>query len=133
MAPEGLPQELLLVMHRINRAWLDSQLEQLGPLLHADIVMVFPGFGGRIQGKEAFLAGFRDFCKSAAIQDFKDRDYQVDIAGNTAVVTFQFEMVYERAGERFRSTGRDFWVYERSLDNWLAVWRTMLDVTEIPA
>ncbi len=43
----------------------------------------------------------------------------------------RFEMVYEREKYRNKSTGRDFWIFERQEKNWIAVWRTMLDVNEV--
>ncbi len=92
-------------MVRINRAWLDGRIDELEPLVHPEIVMVFPGFGGRIQGRDQFLAGFHDFCSQANVHEFREHDQRVDVAGRTAVVSFQFEMVYERSGERYRLTG----------------------------
>jgi hypothetical protein len=56
-----------------------------------------PDFAGRIQGREEFLAGFHDFCQNAAIQQYQEHDRQVDVAGDTAVVTFRYEMVYQRS------------------------------------
>jgi hypothetical protein len=47
-----------------------------------------------------------------------------------AVAIFQYEMVYERSGERYRSTGRDLWVFQGEGDAWIAVWRTMLEMQE---
>jgi ketosteroid isomerase-like protein len=120
-------------MARINRAWLDGQLNDLELLVHPDVVMVFPGFGGRIQGRDQFLAGFHDFCTNAKVQEFVEHDQQVDVAGGTAVVSFRFDMVYERSGERFRSTGRDLWVFQQEGTAWIAVWRTMLEIEESPA
>ena len=117
-------------IRRINRVWLEGQVEDLGPMIHPEIVMVFPGFAGRMQGREEFLAGFRDFCENAKVQEFHDHDHQTDIAGHTAVATFQYEMVYERSGERYRSTGRDLWVFQSEGDAWIAVWRTMLEMRE---
>jgi ketosteroid isomerase-like protein len=117
-------------MRQINRAWLDGQVEDLAPLVHPEIVMVFPDFAGRIQGREDFLAGFRDFCRNATIQEFREHDRQVDVAGDTAVVTFRYDMVYERSGKRYRSTGRDLWVFQKQGGAWIAVWRTMLDMEE---
>ena len=117
-------------MCRINQVWLDGQVEDLAPMVHPDIVMAFPGFTGRIQGREEFLAGFRDFCQNARIHEFRDLDHQVDIAGDTAVITFRFDMIYERSGERYHSTGRDLWVFQKQGDAWIAIWRTMLDVEE---
>lgn len=118
------------IMRRINRVWLDGKVEDLVTMVHPEIVMAFPGFVGRIKGQEAFLAGFRDFCQNARIHKFRDHDYQVDVAGETAVVTFQYEMVYERSGERYCSTGRDLWVFENQGHAWIAVWRTILDMEE---
>ena len=34
------------------------------PVAYQGAVMVFPGFAGRIQGRDAFIAGFRDFCEN---------------------------------------------------------------------
>ncbi len=92
--------EVETAMREINRAWLE----------------------GRIEGREGFLAGLRDFFRNATMHDFREFDHQIDVAGNTAVSSFRYEMVYERAGKRYRAAGRE----------WLAVWRTMLDLDEKP-
>jgi hypothetical protein len=122
--------EPVATMRRINRLWLDGDVEALAPMLHADVVMVFPGFTGPIQGREEFLAGFRDFCQNANIREFRDYGYQVDVVGDTAVVAFRYEMVYERSGARYRAIGRDLWVFQSQRGAWVAVWRAMLDVEE---
>src|SRR5665213_1930106 len=115
------------VIPRINCVWLDGQVESLAPMVDPDIVMVFPGFTGRIQGREQFLAGFRDFCENAQVHEFHDHDYESDVVGDTAVVTFRYDMIYKRSGERYRSSGRDFWVFRGQGSGWIAVWRTMLE------
>jgi ketosteroid isomerase-like protein len=120
-------------MARINRAWLGGQLDALEPLVHPEIVMVFPGFGGRIQGRDQLLAGFRDFCSNTQVHEFREHDQQVDSAGRAAVVSFRFDMVYERSGERYHSTGRDLWVFQQEGTGWIAVWRTMLEIEETAA
>jgi ketosteroid isomerase-like protein len=130
MAEESKRDGAAATMRRINRAWLDGRVEDLALMVHPEIVMVFPGFAGRIQGREDFLAGFRDFCQTARIHEFREHDHQVDITGDMAVVTFRYEMVYERSGGRFRSTGRDLWVFQSQGRAWIAVWRTMLDMEE---
>ena len=70
-------------MGQINQAWLSGRVEDLAPLVHSEIVMVVPDFAGKIQGRERFLAGFRDFCQSATIQEFREQDQQVDVVGDT--------------------------------------------------
>jgi hypothetical protein len=124
---------VVAVMRRINAAWLGGRVEDLAALVHPTVVMVFPGFAGRAQGRERLLAGFRDFCQNAIVREFREDDQQVDVVGDTAVVSFRYEMLYERSAKRYRATGRDLWVFARHGETWLAVWRAMLDSNENPA
>ena len=102
-------------------------------MVHSEIVMVFPDFAGKIQGREEFLAGFHDFCQNAAIQEYQEHDQQVDVAGDTAVITFRYEMIYQRSGERYRANGRDLWVFQKQDGAWIGVWRAMLEMEESTA
>ena len=133
MADENERERLAAALRRINEGWLAGRIDDLAGLVHPDIVMVVPGFAGRAQGRESFLAGFRDFRENAVVHDFRQHDDQVDVVGETGVVSFRYEMLYERSGQRYRATGRDLWVFEKSGETWLAVWRTMLDLAESPA
>ena len=130
MVDESKREDAAAAMRLINQSWLDGRVEDLAPIVHPEIVMVFPDFTGSIQGRENFLAGFRDFCQNATIQEFREHDHHIDVAGDTAVVTFRYEMVYERSGKQYRSTGRDLWVFRKQGMVWIAVWRAMLDLEE---
>ena len=116
-------------MRQINQAWLNGRVEDVAPMVHSEIVMVFPDFAGRIKGRKDFLAGFHDFYQNATIQEYREQDQQVDVTGDTAVITFRYEMIYQRSGERYRSTGRDLWVFQEA-GTWIAVWRAMLEMKE---
>jgi uncharacterized protein (TIGR02246 family) len=129
---ESAREEVRGVLRRINQAWLEGRPRDLAPLLHPRVVMVAPGSAGRAEGREALVAGFVDFCDKARIHAFEESDHQVDVAGGAAVTSFAFTMVYELDGQRYRSTGRDLWVFGREGGEWLAAWRTMLDVTDEP-
>src|SRR5947208_15940575 len=109
MENESRQDSAAATMDRINRAWLGGTVENLSPLVHPKIVMVLPGFSGRAQGRDTLLAGFHDFTSNATVHEFREHDRQVDVVGNTAVVSCRFEMVYERVGKRYRYTGRDVW------------------------
>ena len=117
-------------MRLINSAWLSGRVDDMEASLHPDIVMALPGVAGRVQGRDALLAGFRDFCNNAKVHEFHDGEMRIDVAGRTAVVTIQYEMIYERSSTRYRATGRDLWVFERHGDSCIAVWRAMLDMQE---
>ena len=120
------------LIDRINAAWLEGRLEDLESCFDRDIVMVLPGFSGRAEGRAAMMAGFEDFCANARILRFRENDRQVDVLHGVAVVSFGFELEFERGDQAYRSAGRDLWVCERRNGRWSAVWRTMLDLTEQP-
>src|SRR5437870_4876197 len=130
MIDESNREDAATAMRQINQAWLNGQVQDLAPMVHPEIVMVLPDFAGRIRGQEDFLAGFRDFHQNATVHEFREHDYQVDVAGDTAVATFRYDMVYERSGKRYHATGRDLWVFQKQHRTWIAVWRTMLDLEE---
>ena len=130
---EKASEQVVGMMRSINRAWLDKRPEDLAPLFHADITFVFPGCSGRLQGRQAVVASFVDFCRDATVHEYREGDYQVDLIGHTAVVSYVYQMVYERSGQRDRATGRDMWLFAREDAGWLAIWRTMLDTAEQPA
>jgi ketosteroid isomerase-like protein len=130
MIDESMRDDAATAIRLINQASLFGQVEDLAQMVHPEVVMVLPDFSGTIQGRENFLAGFRDFRQNASIQEFREHDQHVDVAGDTAVVTFRYVMLYERSGQRYRSTGRDLWVFQKQGGGWIAVWRTMLDMEE---
>lgn len=133
LTPEAARREASDLLRRINQAWLEGRPRDLLPLFHPDIVLLYPGFTGRAQGREELVGGFVDFCANAQVHAFEEHEQQIDVIGQTAVASFTFTMLYEREGRRYRSTGRDLWVFARDGSEWLAVWRTMLDVTDEPA
>lgn len=127
---EELNETVTAVMAQINHAWLEGHVEDMAQWIHPDIVMILPNFQGRSSGREAFLAGFHDFVRQATVHKFREFGLQTNVVGDTAVVHFEYEMVYELSGEQHRATGRDLWVFQRQGETWLAVWRAMVDTNE---
>jgi ketosteroid isomerase-like protein len=119
-------------LSRINDAWLHGRPQELALLFDDAIVMILPGFAGRVEGKRAVIAGFEEFCQDARIHRFEEKDRHVDVLGHVAIASFCFEMTYELAGQKYHSTGRDLWVFGKNQELWTALWRTMLDVTDEP-
>ena len=133
MVDESKRDDPAVTMRRINQAWLNGRVDDLEPMIHPEIVMVLPGFAGGMQGRDHFLAGFRDFSDNARIHEFQEHDHQVDVVGEMGMVTFRYEMIYERSGGRYRATGRDMWIFQQQDRTWIGVWRTMFDLEEQPA
>src|SRR5579859_2466610 len=113
MPDQSIRADVSAAIEKINRAWLERRPADLSPLFHPSMTMVFPGFSGRAEGREANLAGFTDFCTNATVHEYEEQDLQIDVIGNTAVATFTYVMIYERDGTRYRATGRDLWVFAK--------------------
>lgn len=130
MADETGRDAVAEAVRSINRAWLGSRFDELETFVHPDIVLATPGVGERVRGGETYVAGHRDFVEGATIFDFSEDEIEVDLVDDTAVATYRYEIEYEHAGQRYRSTGRDLYVFRRLEGRWIAVWRTMLDVAD---
>ena len=127
----GGHEEVSRTLSSINQAWLEGRPRDLEPLLAPNVVTLLPG-GSRVEGREALVQSFVDMCENARVHGFEESDRQVDVFGETAVASFAFVLVYERNGEKYRSTGRDIWVFSRGDGGWHAIYRTMLDLAEEP-
>lgn len=126
-------REVWEVMQAINRAWLDGDMDGLESRLHEDMVIVPPGFGSAVEGREACMQGYRDFAAHSTVRTFREHDVHVHVAGETAVATYGYEITYEMDGESFRDEGQDLYVFLRREGTWLAVWRTLVPAVEVEA
>ena len=120
-------------MTEIQAAWRENRPRDMIPYLHPDVMMALPKFAGQIKGRPLLVTSYSDFNKNARVIEYREFNQEVQIVADTAVATFEFEMTYEHGEYRGHSTGRDFWIFARDDDQWLAVWRTMMDVTDNPA
>ncbi len=120
-------EEIWQLVQRMNDAWAKpGGPEDLASFFREDIVMAHPDFTQRTEGRDACVASYEDFCKQAAIRDFKITNPGIDVFGDTAIATYSYEITYEMGGELFNDTGRDVFVFVRENDRWQAVWRTMI-------
>jgi uncharacterized protein (TIGR02246 family) len=118
--------EIRELIKRLNDAWVLGQPGELAQFFREDIVMVRPDFTQRTEGRDACVASYEEFCKQAAILDFKLLEPIIDVFGDTAVASYAYEISYEMGGERFKDSGRDLFVFIRQDNKWQAVWRTMI-------
>jgi len=117
------------VLYSINAAWREGHPLSMREYLHPEITMALPGFAGTVQGRDALVASFEEFCENARVIEYEESDESINMIGDCAIATFRFRMLYERDAYREDSRGRDLWVFQRQDDRWVAVWRTMLDLT----
>jgi bifunctional non-homologous end joining protein LigD len=92
-------EEIREIVRKINAAWQRGWPEELAAYFHEDMVIAPPGFSGRVKGREACVASYREFINMAKVNEYKEVEPEIDLWGNTAVATYSWEMVYELNGE----------------------------------
>jgi hypothetical protein len=110
----------------LNDAWVSGNPERLVEFFHQSMIIAQPGFQQQVRGRRECVDSYRDFCARANVRDFRASDPSVDVFGQTAVVSYSFDIDYELDSERFSESGRDLFVFVREGDKWWAVWRTIV-------
>ncbi len=114
------------VVAGINRAWLEQRFDELGAYFDEAIVMVAPDGVLRVTGRVDGVRTFEEFMRRATVEHFEVFDVTVDTWGETAVATYDFDIIFELDGQRFDESGRELWVFAGGGDSWRARWRTQL-------
>lgn len=115
-------------IQNINSAWINNKTEELHNYLHPDIVIMTPDLHENIKGREACINSYKDFVSNSVLKDYKESDFVINIFSNTAVASYQFDIMYEMNGKTYSETGRDLFVFTKENEKWLAVWRTLMGV-----
>lgn len=110
----------------INDAWLTGRFDDLGAHFDDDIVMVTPDGAARVTGRADGVQTFVEFAERVTVERFEAFEVDVDAWDDTAIAAYDFDILYEMGGQRFDESGRDVWVFRRSVDGWRARWRTQL-------
>jgi ketosteroid isomerase-like protein len=117
-------------LKRINDAWRhhrgDAMTSVLSECFASEVVMRGPGFSLAGKGREAAVQSYVDFTNQAEVKAFNAEDPTIDVAGDTAVAQYQWQMTYVLAGQEYTDQGHDLFVFSRIESSWLVVWRALL-------
>ena len=118
--------ELRSIVQRVNDAWRSERFDEMREYFHPNVVLAQPGFGQRVEGRDALMASYQDFARQAKVISFTCGDVHVDRAGDSAVTTMHWRMEYEFGGARYDESGWDLLVFGRHGGRWVVVWRTVV-------
>ncbi|MBI1910401.1 MAG: nuclear transport factor 2 family protein [Deltaproteobacteria bacterium] len=114
-------QEVWQALRDLNDAWTKGNPEQLKECFHKDMVAITATDRERLVGRDACFASWNRFAKTAKIHFWKEIDPQIQIYGNTAVVTYYFDMSFDMGGQTINMGGRDMFVFIKENGKWWAV------------
>ena len=110
---------------RINAGWRDRRYDDLSQMFAEDMVFTLPGFSGRLEGREAIVASYREFMERITLTAYREDGLVVDVWGDVAVGCYRWDMAWFAGGVPNHETGHDVFVFRRTNGLWLATWRTM--------
>jgi ketosteroid isomerase-like protein len=113
--------EVWETLRNLNDAWTKSDGRMLVEFFHKDMVAITPIDRNRREGRENCLAGWLGFLTMARVHHWKEIDPKIQLFGNTAIVTYYFDMAYETGGEMVKTGGRDMFVFVKEDGKWWAV------------
>lgn len=114
-------QEVWETLQALNRAWTRGRPDELRKYFHPDMVAITPTDRDRLQGAEACIAGWTAFVAATTIHRWREIAPRIQLYGDTAVVTYEFDMAFDMGGQRIDLGGRDMFVFVRENGRWLAV------------
>lgn len=105
----------------INEAWTTGRPDDLAEYFHRDMVAITASDRLRREGRAACLAGWKGFAESARVLYWDEREPLVQIYGDTAIITYYYDMRFAMRGEVVHTGGRDMFILVRENGRWWAV------------
>jgi hypothetical protein len=118
------------IVQEINDAWLTNKTEQLINYFHPGVIITGADLHEILGNRDAAIGSYKEFMSNSVVNDYKESDPVINVFGDTAIVSYQFNIVYVMNEKTYSETGRDLFVFNKENDKWLAVWRTLVNVEE---
>ena len=121
---QTIKDEVWQTILAMNRTWtVDHDPDKLHDYFHPDMVAITPSDRLRREGREACIAGWKQFAESVRIMWWKESEPLILLFNNgqTAVVTYYWDIEYEIGGKHVHTNGRDLFVMVKEEGRWWAV------------
>lgn len=121
-------EELIYFSSALDRCWLDRRFDELAYFFAPDVVLVAPEANVRLTGLSAVIDSYRSFMSNVEIETFAPGHHRPHHAGDTAVIEYDWTIIWRPAGQDQASTenGRETLVLAKRDGNWRAIWRLQL-------
>ena len=118
---DPMKREVWETVCRLNDCWTKGDARDLVNFFHRDMVAITPTDRSRREGREACVAGWAGFAAAAQIHHFHPADPRIQLYGETAVVTYYYDMSFEMGGPTIAASGRDMMVLVKEAGRWWVV------------
>ena len=114
-------QEIWATLRALNDAWTQGDPAQLVDYFHRDMIAITPVDRQRREGAAACIAGWQGFAESTRIHRWREIDPLIRVFGDSAVVSYYYEIRFEVGGQVLEQDGRDLFFFVRENGRWWAV------------
>jgi ketosteroid isomerase-like protein len=122
MDTKKITDDIIATVQAMNRCWTAGwHEEQFRQYIHPDAVAIVPTTPGRLNGRDAYVAGWRGFAEAAVVHEWKETDHKVQIyaGGKCAVVTNFFSITFFTGTVKQTMQGRDMYFLVKEGRKWL--------------
>jgi ketosteroid isomerase-like protein len=122
MDTKKITHDIIATLHAMNVCWTAGWHEdEFRQFIHPDAVAIVPTTPGRLEGRDAYVAGWRSFAESAVVHEWKETDHKVQIyaGGKCAVVTNFFSITFAMGTGKQTMQGRDMYFLVKDGRKWL--------------
>ena len=113
--------EIWAAVRAMNDAWTKGNPNDLANFFHRDMVAFTPTSRNRLDSGAACVAGWKGFSDAARIHRWEEIDPVINVYGDSAVVTYYFDMSFDLGGQTINLGGRDMFFFVKEGDRWWAV------------
>jgi ketosteroid isomerase-like protein len=122
MADDGATkEEVLAFVKALNETWTKGDGSALSDYFHPRMVAITATDQDILYGRNACLASWQSFARAAQIHRWEELEPDVKLHGDTAIVTYYYDMSFDMDGETFDMGGRDMFVLVKENGRWWAV------------
>ena len=114
-------REIWATLRALNDAWTQGDPAQLVDYFHRDMIAITPVDRQRREGAAACIAGWQGFAESTRIHRWREIDPLIRVFGDSAVVSYYYEIRFEVGGQVLEQDGRDLFFFVRENGRWWAV------------
>lgn len=118
---ETRAREIRETVEALNHCWTAGDPRDLERFFHPNMIAVTPATSRPLVGRSACVAAWSGYSRSTRIREWRTEEWRVQEYGETAVVTYRYELLGERDGAPVRAAGRDMMVLAREKGRWWLV------------
>lgn len=120
-ANEAEQKQIWDVIKSLNQAWIDKKTDEFKNYFHPQMISIQPEIAERLAGGETCIESWTDFSRKTEVISFEEKDPLIQIYGDTAIVTYYYNLQFESQGKKKTVSGRDMTTLVKENGKWLIV------------